>query len=171
MSATAGLSCVVVMRLAPEAGIYRLADSRYPAAGYSSTGVTPTRRRNQTDQRRNSRGAWVATAALLAVLVYVLSSGPARVIWPARGWRGGSTQFRSDFGVVRPRCPWEEPVASVYAPLSWLARHPFFRRPLHAYWTFFDRENFYSDEFIGPWPAIRYSRFGMAVRDALHRKQ
>ena len=113
-----------------------------------------------------SRGARICTLTLAIVLLYVLSSGPARIIWPVRDWRGGSMQLRANFGVVRPSSPWAEPAARLYAPLNWLARQSVFCRPLHAYWTFFDRENFYCEDFVGPWPATTYSRFGIAVRQA-----
>jgi hypothetical protein len=38
------------------------------------------------------------------------------------------------------------------------------RRPLDFYWDLFDRENFYSDDFVDGWPALKHSRLGTAIR-------
>jgi hypothetical protein len=67
----------------------------------------------------------------------------------------------------RPPHPWAESIAPVYSPLNWLSEHSILSRPLNAYWTFFDRDNFYVDDFKGDWAAIKYSRFGTIVRNAL----
>ena len=115
------------------------------------------------------RGTWIVAGTLLVTVLYLLSSGPARAIWPERNWRGGSLQLRAEFGVSRPAVPWAEPVASVYAPLIWLGRHSILGPSLAAYWTVFDRENFYCDEVSGHWPAIEHSRIGTAVRTTLNR--
>jgi hypothetical protein len=107
-----------------------------------------------------SRGTWFGTGVCVGLLLYAVSSGPARSIWPSEHWCGA----RSDFGVSKAEHPWTEPAATIYMPLTWLRNRTVLQRPLDLYWSLFARENFYSDEFVGHWQALKHSRLGMAIR-------
>jgi hypothetical protein len=112
--------------------------------------------------RWSFRGTLIGAGACVGLLLYVLSSGPALTMLPSKtkNWRGG----RPAFGVSQPAPPWTEPAATAYLPLTWLRDRTILGRPLDLYWGLFERENFYSDEFVGHWPALKHSRLGTAIR-------
>jgi len=109
------------------------------------------------------RAVWIAGAATLLVVGYILSSGPARAIWPAVRWRGCGQQFRIETG-IKPGYYWAEPVASFYAPLCQSKRDSVPGAVLIRYWNFFDRDNFYCSDFAHPSEALKYSLYGTRIR-------
>lgn len=113
-----------------------------------------------------SRAVWIGGTATLLVVGYVLSSGPARAIWPAVRWRGGSQQFRIETG-IKPGYYWAEPVASFYAPLCHSKQDSVPGALLIRYWKLFDRDNFYHSDCANPSDALKYSWCGTRIRQFL----
>jgi hypothetical protein len=88
------------------------------------------------EKKSRGLGSYVVWA-FLALMVYVLSSGPA-IARLSYGWPGTFLMRHYTIPTIPGRC-------TIYDPLFWVYDHTLLHKPLGLYWRIWDPESFHKN--------------------------